>query len=101
MPAAPVAPTAPTHAGGQKAAAEEPFILTALLSLLAASRWMALRPELLLQFFYAPELLALTHLVALGFVTSLVMGVLLRLAPQALGVSPRTCTWPRWAGSRR
>ena len=90
MPSAPVAPTAPTHAGGQKAAAEEPFILTALLSLLAASLWMALRPELLLQFFYSPELLALTHLVALGFVTSLVMGVLLRLAPQALGVSPRS-----------
>ncbi|HVQ25300.1 MAG TPA: hypothetical protein VMV01_08980, partial [Planctomycetota bacterium] len=90
LPAAPVAPTAPTHAGGQKAAAEEPFILTALLSLLAASLWMALRPELLLQFFYSPEHLALTHLVTLGFLTSLIMGVLLRVAPEALGVAPRS-----------
>jgi hypothetical protein len=92
-------PTAPSeltptvaspHAVGKKAPAEEPFILTALLSLLGASVWMALRPELLLQFFYSPELLALTHLVALGFITSLIMGVLLRLAPQALGVPPRS-----------
>jgi hypothetical protein len=90
---------APPHAVGQKAPAEEPFILTALLSLLGASVWMALRPELLLQFFYSPELLALTHLVALGFITSLIMGVLLRLAPQALGVPPRSrrVAWVQFA----
>ena len=84
----PVVPVA-GHAG-RKAPAEEPFILTALLSLLGASVWMALRPGLLLQFFYSPEMLALTHLVALGFITSLIMGVLLRLAPLALGVAPRS-----------
>ena len=86
----PAVPSAPPSVAGTKAPAEEPFILTALLSLLGASVWMALRPELLLQFFYSPELLALTHLVTLGFITSLIMGVLLRLSPQALGVPPRS-----------
>ncbi len=67
-----------------KAPAEEPFIITAMLSLLGGALWIALRPELLLQFYYSPEMLALTHLLTLGFATSLVMGVLLRLAPTAL-----------------
>jgi len=85
----PPAPARSIGASG-KAPAEEPFILTALASLLAASLWMALRPALLLQFFYSPEALGLTHLVTLGFITSLIMGVLLRLAPSALGVAPRS-----------
>jgi hypothetical protein len=72
----------------RKAPAEEPFILVAMLSLLGATVWMALRPELLLQFFYSTEQLALVHLLTLGFLTALIMGVLLRLAPQALGVAP-------------
>ena len=56
----------PSH----KAPAEEPFVLAAMLSLLAAAIWMALRPALLLGFFYSPENLALTHLVTLGFLTA-------------------------------
>ena len=86
----PAAGLLPLPDAGRKAPAEEPFILTALLSLVGATLWMALRPGLLLQFFYSPEMLALTHLVALGFVTSLIMGVLLRLVPLALGVAPRS-----------
>ena len=80
----------PREAASRKAPAEEPFVLAAMLSLLGACLWMALRPELLLQFFYSPEHLALTHLVTLGFLTSLIMGVLLRVAPEALGVAPRS-----------
>lgn len=72
----------------RKAPAEEPFILAAMLSLLGATVWMALRPELLLQFFYSAEHLALVHLLTLGFLTALIMGVLLRVSPQALGVGP-------------
>jgi len=74
----------------RKAPAEEPFIITAMLSLLGGALWIALRPELLLQFFYSPEMLALTHLLTLGFATSLVMGVLLRLAPSALHCPARS-----------
>jgi hypothetical protein len=81
---------APGTAPARKAPAEEPFIITAMLSLLGGALWIALRPELLLQFYYSPEMLALTHLLTLGFATSLIMGVLLRLAPMALRCAPRS-----------
>jgi len=69
---------------------EEPFILTAMLSLLGGTLWMWARYRQFLEYFYSPELLALTHVITLGFTTSLMMGVLLRLAPMSLEVSPRS-----------
>lgn len=65
-------------------------MLTAMASLLGASLWLALRPGLLLEYFYGAELLALTHLLTLGFVTSISMGVLQRLLPTLLKVEPRS-----------
>jgi len=62
----------------------------AMLSFVWASMWLFERHELLLQYFYMPELLALTHLVTLGFVTSMSMGVLQRLLPTLLSVRPRS-----------
>jgi hypothetical protein len=73
----------------------EPFILTALLSLVGGTLWMWVRYRLFLGYFYSPEFLAMTHLVTLGFVTSLMMGVLLKLAPMSLGVSPRSALLAR------
>ena len=68
----------------------EPFILVAMPSLVGASVWLWQRHALLLEYFYMPELLALTHLVTLGFVTSISMGVLPRLLPTLLSVQPRS-----------
>ncbi|MGH9462422.1 MAG: hypothetical protein ACRD1X_14490 [Vicinamibacteria bacterium] len=68
----------------------EPFILTAMLSLLGSTLWMWVRYSQFLGYFYSSEFLAMTHLVTLGFVTSLMMGVLLKLAPMSLDVSPRS-----------
>ena len=68
--------------------AEEPFILTAMVSLVTGTAWLAFQPELVLRFYYDPALLALTHLFTLGFVTSVVMGVSLRAVPMAVGVLP-------------
>lgn len=73
---------------------EEPFILTAMVSLVGGTLWLWLRNDLLVQYFYQGELLALTHLVTLGFITSLMMGVLYRLSPVAIGVGARY----RWLG---
>ena len=87
MPTPAPPPVPPVHC---KAPAEEPFILAAMLSLLGATLWTALRPELLLQFFYSPEHLALVHVLTLGFLTSIIMGVLLRVGPLALGASQRS-----------
>jgi len=69
---------------------EEPFILFAMASLLAGTIWLNLRYPLLLGFYYSSELLAITHTLTLGFVTSIIMGVFHRLAPMALMVMPRS-----------
>jgi hypothetical protein len=68
----------------------EPFILTAMLSLVGGTLWMWVRYRLFLGYFYSSEFLAMTHLITLGFVTSLMMGVLMKLAPMSLDVSPRS-----------
>ena len=65
-------------------------MLTAIVSLIGATLWMWVRHGQFLGYFYSPEFLALTHLVTLGFVTSLMMGVLLRLAPMSLKIEVRS-----------
>ena len=59
-----------------------------MLSLLVATVWLFWCHDLLLQYFYFDQLLALTHLVTLGFLSSLMMGVLHRFAPTFLHVEP-------------
>ena len=70
--------------------AEEPFVLGAMVSLVGAAAWLIARPNLLVQFFYSSETIALTHLVTLGFASSITLGVMLRLVPEALKVEPRS-----------
>ncbi len=65
-------------------------MVVAMLSFVGASVWLWRRHEMLLEYFYVAELLALTHLVTLGFVTSISMGVLQRLLPTLLSVWPRS-----------
>jgi len=48
------------------------------------------RRSLLLEYFYFAPLLALTHLATLGFLSSLMMGMLYRIAPMLLGVEARS-----------
>lgn len=79
-----------------KVGAEEPFVMAAMVSLLTATIWLNLKPRLLLWFFYSPEMLALTHLVTLGFASSIVQGVMQRLAPHSFGYAPpsrRAAIW--------
>jgi hypothetical protein len=49
--------------------------------------------ELMLGHFYRPEFLSITHTITLGWMSMLIMGVLVRLAPRALGVSIRSQRW--------
>ncbi len=69
---------------------EEIFVLCGVGSLVVAAislvRWRAL----LLEYFYFTPLLSLTHLVTLGFLSSLMMGMLYRLSPMLLGVEARS-----------
>src|SRR3972149_709118 len=69
---------------------EEIFVLGGVGSLVVAAislvRWRAL----LLEYFYFTPLVSLTHLVTLGFLSSLMMGMLYRLSPMLLGVDARS-----------
>jgi hypothetical protein len=76
--------------------ASELFVFHGLLCLVWAAVWLVWSHELLLEYFYFSRLLALTHLVTLGFLTSLMMGVLHRLSPMLLKVEARSPAVTRW-----
>ena len=60
------------------------FVITGLLSLLIGVAWLVSRPILLAGYHYSPEVVALTHLLVLGCITSIVMGAMYQLVPVAL-----------------
>ncbi len=60
------------------------FIVLGLVSFVVATVWLAFRPDLLAAYHYGPHVIALTHLVVLGFISSVVMGAVYQLAPVAL-----------------
>lgn len=66
------------------------FMFPALLCFGLASAWLAGASWLLFEYFYFSTMLALTHLVTLGFITSLMMGVVYRLAPMHFAIQPRS-----------
>src|SRR5438552_19045458 len=70
-------------------AGSEPFILTAMASLLGGTVWMFRERELMLTHFYRPVLLSITHTITLGRMSMLMMGALVRLSPMALRVVVR------------
>ena len=57
-----------------------------MLSLVMATAWLFIKREYLLEYFYFSQLLGLTHLLTLGFLSSRMMGVLHRLSPTLLRV---------------
>lgn len=71
---------------GPRGRLEEPFVLNGMVSLVLATAWLVLKRGYLLEYFYFSQLLALTHLLTLGFLSSLMMGVLHRLSPTLFGV---------------
>lgn len=60
------------------------FILTGLLAFLVAVPWLAFRPDILATYHYNQYVLALTHLVNLGWIGSVIMGATYQLVPVAL-----------------
>lgn len=60
------------------------FIAAGLLALVIAAGWLVLEPALIVDYHYGPHVVAFTHLVLLGFIVSVVMGVLYQLAPVVL-----------------
>src|SRR5262245_41077473 len=81
---------APSRMPARLLGGSEPFILTAMLSLLGGTVWLCRERELLLGHYYRPELLSITHMLTLGWISMLMMGVLVRLSPRAAHVEIRS-----------
>jgi hypothetical protein len=72
------------------------FILTGLAALVAGVAWLVTRPIVLSGYHYSPEVVAVTHLFVLGWISSVVMGAIYQLVPVALETrlhSQRLAQW--------
>ncbi|MCX8089932.1 MAG: hypothetical protein N3I86_03215 [Verrucomicrobiae bacterium] len=72
------------------------FILTGLLALFAGLLGLVARPDLLATYHYNQHIIALTHLLVLGWLSSVAMGATYQLVPVALQTrlwSERLATW--------
>lgn len=71
------------------------FVFTGILSFLGGMVWLALHPELLEAHFYRPDLIGLTHVLTLGWISMMILGMLGRLSPMLFHLDPpnRKLTW--------
>jgi hypothetical protein len=72
------------------------FILAGLTSLIVGVTWLVTQPSLLTTYHYNQNIIALTHLVVLGWICSVVMGAMYQLVPVALETklySERLAKW--------
>ncbi len=72
------------------------FILTGVAALLVGSVWLVIRPILLSGYHYSPEVIATTHLFALGWIGSVIMGAMYQLVPVALETRLHSERLARW-----
>jgi Cytochrome C and Quinol oxidase polypeptide I len=72
------------------------FVLTGVLALCGAISWLVVRPELLTTYHYNQHIIALTHLVVLGWISSVVMGAMYQLVPVALETRLYSERLARW-----
>ena len=96
----------PGRAPDQRAGAANPrapsvvlplqFILTGILALLTGSVWLVQRPDLLSTYHYNPDVIALTHLFVLGWISSTIMGAMYQLVPVALETQLYSEKLARW-----
>jgi hypothetical protein len=72
------------------------FVLTGALAFLAALLLMFLRPELLATYHYNQYVVAITHLIVLGWISTIVMGAMYQLVPVALETRLYSERLARW-----
>ena len=90
MPASPVSPNAPSVLLPLR------FMLAGLLALAAALVIIAARPDLLATYHYNQYVIAATHLVVLGWISTVVMGAMYQLVPVALETKLYSERLARW-----
>jgi hypothetical protein len=72
------------------------FILTGIAALLTGSVWLVLRPDLLATYHYNQSVIAMTHLLVLGWICSVIMGAMYQLVPVALETQLHRERLARW-----
>ncbi len=72
------------------------FMMTGLLALMAGVIWLTVQPTVLSLYHYHQNVIAVTHLFVLGWITTVVMGAMYQLVPVALETklySERLAKW--------
>jgi hypothetical protein len=72
------------------------FILTGMLSLFVGIVWLAVRPDILATYHYNQYVIAVTHLLVLGWIGSVIMGAMYQLVPVALETRLHSERLARW-----
>lgn len=72
------------------------FVVAGLLALCTGIVWLVVRPSLLTTYHYNQDIIALTHLFVLGWISSVVMGATYQLVPVALETNLYSETLARW-----
>jgi len=88
--------TAPATANAPDMSLPLRFILTGLLALFAAVGWLVARPDILATYHYNQYVIAVTHLVVLGWICTVVMGAMYQLVPVALETRLHSERMARW-----
>jgi len=73
--------------------AEEVYVLSAMLSLAGTLGWASFDGRFWSSHFYRTDLFGLVHVFTLGWLSLIIQGVLLRLAPMVLGTRTRSLRW--------
>lgn len=95
-PAAPATSAAPASHLAPSVGLPLTFVLTGFVMLLGALLWLAVRPDILATYHYNQYVLALTHLVNLGWIASVIMGATYQLVPVALETRLHSERCARW-----
>src|SRR5262249_25592999 len=88
--------TKPSVAAAPSVSLPLSFILTGLMALAVGLVWLVAQPSLLTTYHYNQNIIALTHLLVLGWLCSVVMGAMYQLVPVALETrlySERLAKW--------
>ncbi len=72
------------------------FMLTGVLALVAGVTWILSQPSTLTAYHYNQDVIAVTHLFVLGWISSIVMGAMYQLVPVALETRLHSERLARW-----
>ena len=74
------------------------FMVTGLMALFSVVVWLIVQPEILATYHYSTNAVAITHLFALGWLCSVVMGAMYQLVPVALETKlySERLVFPQW-----